>query len=154
MGEKSQKLLSLAQQLRLYKPLYSLNDPTKEQQQQGVPEEGRNSVSQNLNSTTESAVINNRAAVLICIFEGNDSDALLNKPNGLCLTVGERGIAVVPVVGILFDKKAFVPSPNTNEVESIFDIPLEMFLKDENRRAEENNGWDTSIYSKQGAKSL
>ncbi|KAJ9168750.1 hypothetical protein P3X46_020242 [Hevea brasiliensis] len=185
MGEKSQKLLSLAQQLRLYKPLYSLNDPTKEQQQQGVPEEGRNSVSQNLNSTTESAGINNRAAVLICIFEGNDSDMrviLTKRSSTLSSHSGEvalpggkreegdaddietalreakeeigldpslvdvvavlepfitlRGIAVVPVVGILFDKKAFVPSPNTNEVESIFDVPLEMFLKDENRRAE------------------
>ena len=38
-------------------------------------------------------------------------------------------MAVVPVVGILFNKEAFTPTPNVNEVESIFDVPLEMFLK-------------------------
>ncbi|KAF2303239.1 hypothetical protein GH714_015673 [Hevea brasiliensis] len=70
-----------------------------------------------------------------------------------------RGIAVVPVVGILFDKRAFVPSPNTNEVESIFDVPLEMFLKDENRRAEEKQrmGYKYLLHFltiNQGAKSL
>ncbi|EEF23466.1 hypothetical protein RCOM_1964740, partial [Ricinus communis] len=48
-----------------------------------------------------------------------------------------RGIAVVPVVGILLNKEGFNPSPNSSEVESMFDVPLEMFLKDENRRAEE-----------------
>lgn len=36
---------------------------------------------------------------------------------------------VVPVVGILSDAKAFSPSPCADEVEAIFDAPLEMFLK-------------------------
>ncbi|XP_051135195.1 nudix hydrolase 15, mitochondrial-like [Andrographis paniculata] len=49
----------------------------------------------------------------------------------------KRNITVVPVVGILFDRKAFKPIINADEVESIFDAPLEMFLKDENRRQEE-----------------
>ncbi|KAL3624857.1 Nudix hydrolase 15, mitochondrial [Castilleja foliolosa] len=49
----------------------------------------------------------------------------------------KRNISVVPVIGILWDKKVFNPVPNAAEVESIFDAPLEMFLKDENRRQEE-----------------
>ncbi|KAL5989562.1 Nudix hydrolase 15, mitochondrial [Asimina triloba] len=46
-------------------------------------------------------------------------------------------LRVVPVIGILSDRKAFKPALNTAEVEAIFDAPLEMFLKDENRRSEE-----------------
>ncbi|KAL6991173.1 Nudix hydrolase 22, chloroplastic [Sarracenia purpurea var. burkii] len=46
-------------------------------------------------------------------------------------------MTVVPVIGILPDKKAFNPTPNAAEVEAIFYAPLDMFLKDENRRAEE-----------------
>ncbi|CAD5174069.1 nudix hydrolase 15, mitochondrial [Musa acuminata AAA Group] len=46
-------------------------------------------------------------------------------------------LRVVPVVGILSDKQAFKPKLNANEVETIFDAPLEMFLKDQNRRSEE-----------------
>ncbi|KAL2524239.1 Nudix hydrolase 15 [Abeliophyllum distichum] len=48
-----------------------------------------------------------------------------------------RNITVIPVIGILWDNNAFNPVPNVDEVEAIFDAPLEMFLKDENRRAEE-----------------
>ncbi|OAY26279.1 hypothetical protein MANES_16G035400v8 [Manihot esculenta] len=194
MVQKSQKLLSLAQQLRLYKPQYSL---TEEHPQQRVPKEGTNSVSQSLNSTAESAGINNRAAVLVCIFEGNDSDlrvfltkrssSLSSHSGEVALPGGKRedgdaddietalreaqeeigldpalvdvvavlepfvtlsGIAVVPVVGILFDKKAFVPSPNANEVEAIFDVPVEMFLKDENHRTEKKQwlGYKYSLH--------
>ncbi|PHT35748.1 Nudix hydrolase 22, chloroplastic [Capsicum baccatum] len=46
-------------------------------------------------------------------------------------------ITVIPVVGILWDRNAFNPVINTAEVEAIFDAPLEMFLKDENRREKE-----------------
>ncbi|PON77888.1 Dihydroneopterin triphosphate diphosphatase [Parasponia andersonii] len=49
----------------------------------------------------------------------------------------KNGLPVVPVIGVLSDKKAFIPAPNAAEVEAIFDAPLEMFLKDENRRAQE-----------------
>ncbi|PKA47199.1 Nudix hydrolase 15, mitochondrial [Apostasia shenzhenica] len=46
-------------------------------------------------------------------------------------------LRVVPVVGILSNKQAFIPAPNPAEVDTIFDAPLEMFLKDENHRTEE-----------------
>ncbi|KAK7319783.1 hypothetical protein RJT34_04508 [Clitoria ternatea] len=46
-------------------------------------------------------------------------------------------LRVVPVIGILHDKQAFKPVLNPAEVEAVFDAPLEMFLKDENRRQEE-----------------
>ncbi|CAA0407877.1 unnamed protein product [Arabidopsis thaliana] len=51
--------------------------------------------------------------------------------------VNKKGMSVAPVIGFLHDKKAFKPLPNPAEVEEIFDVPLEMFLKDRNRRAEE-----------------
>lgn len=41
----------------------------------------------------------------------------------------QRNIVVVPVIGIIWDKMGFNPVPNADEVESIFDAPLEMFLK-------------------------
>ncbi|XP_071707084.1 nudix hydrolase 15, mitochondrial-like [Rutidosis leptorrhynchoides] len=51
---------------------------------------------------------------------------------------GAKGnIIIVPVIGILWNKQAFNPVLNTEEVESIFYAPLEMFLKNENRRQEE-----------------
>ncbi|KAL5230847.1 hypothetical protein ABZP36_029623 [Zizania latifolia] len=46
-------------------------------------------------------------------------------------------LVVVPVVGILSDVQAFKPVLNADEVDNIFDVPLEMFLKDEKRRSEE-----------------
>ncbi|XP_028780285.1 nudix hydrolase 15, mitochondrial [Neltuma alba] len=47
------------------------------------------------------------------------------------------GVTITPVIGILSNKDAFTPMLNPNEVEALFDVPLEMFLKDENRRAVE-----------------
>lgn len=41
----------------------------------------------------------------------------------------QRGMLVVPVIGVLSDRKAFNPSPNAAEVEEIFDAPLEICLK-------------------------
>ena len=38
-------------------------------------------------------------------------------------------LRVVPVIGILTEKEAFKPAPNPAEVETIFDAPLEMFIK-------------------------
>ncbi|KAL0328885.1 UNVERIFIED_CONTAM: Nudix hydrolase 15, mitochondrial [Sesamum calycinum] len=56
----------------------------------------------------------------------------------------KRNITVAPVIGIIWDKRAFNPVPNAAEVESIFDAPLEIFsskiyscVQDENRRQEE-----------------
>ncbi|WMV49106.1 hypothetical protein MTR67_042491 [Solanum verrucosum] len=49
----------------------------------------------------------------------------------------KKGITVIPVVGILWDRNTFNPLINTAEVAALFDAPLEMFLKDENRREQE-----------------
>jgi len=46
-------------------------------------------------------------------------------------------LVVVPVIGILSDIQAFKPVLNVAEVDEIFDVPLEMFLKDENRTSDE-----------------
>ncbi|KAI3514250.1 hypothetical protein L1887_12569 [Cichorium endivia] len=46
-------------------------------------------------------------------------------------------VTVFPVIGILWDKQAFTLVLNAEEVESIIYAPLEMFLKNENRRQEE-----------------
>ncbi|KAK1426468.1 hypothetical protein QVD17_15142 [Tagetes erecta] len=46
-------------------------------------------------------------------------------------------LRVTPVIGILSDINAFTPTPNLDEVDEVFDAPLEMFLKDENRKSEE-----------------
>ncbi|KAJ1685283.1 hypothetical protein LUZ63_016673 [Rhynchospora breviuscula] len=54
-------------------------------------------------------------------------------------------LRVVPVVCIFNDKDAFKPVLNPDEVEEIFDVPLEMFLKDENRRAEDRE-WQAIKY--------
>ncbi|KAI3732026.1 hypothetical protein L1987_63222 [Smallanthus sonchifolius] len=51
--------------------------------------------------------------------------------------VTKDNLTVVPVLGILWNKQAYSPVPNAEEVESIFYAPFEMFLKDENRRQQE-----------------
>ncbi|EFH57576.1 hypothetical protein ARALYDRAFT_482345 [Arabidopsis lyrata subsp. lyrata] len=168
----SSRLLALAQQLRVYKPpLYSLFDEAEEMR--GYKE-----------STTES--ISHKAAVLICLFEGDNGDLRViltkrsstlsthsgevslpggkaedhDKDDGITATreaeeeigldpllvdvvaflepfLSQHLLRVIPVVGILWDRKAFNPTPNPAEVEAVFDAPFEMFLKDENRRSEE-----------------
>ncbi|XP_011027716.1 PREDICTED: nudix hydrolase 15, mitochondrial-like isoform X1 [Populus euphratica] len=164
-GEKSQKLVSLSRRLRLYEPPPHLNNPAR--RQHGIPKSANPK----------------RAAVLICIFEGNGgelrviltqrSSQLSSHSGEVALPGGKReegdaddiatalreakeeigldpslvdvvtviepymtrfNVTVIPVIGILFDKKAFNPTPDAGEVESVFDVPLEMFLKNENRR--------------------
>ncbi|KAK6149983.1 hypothetical protein DH2020_017508 [Rehmannia glutinosa] len=56
-----------------------------------------------------------------------------------------RLLTVSPVIGIIWDKKAFNPILNAAEVESVFDAPLQMFLKDEDRR-EEMREWMSYRY--------
>ncbi|KAK3207013.1 hypothetical protein Dsin_021059 [Dipteronia sinensis] len=174
-GCGSETLKTLAQRLGLH----------KQKQNHEIPK------------TSSTSSTNKRAAVLVCIFQGEaagDLRVILTKRSStlsshsgeVALPGGKReesdvddvetalreaqeeigldpslvhvvtildpvftknGITVVPVIGILYDKKAFVPAPNTLEVEAIFDAPLEMFLKcfisyhcwpqDEHRRAEE-----------------
>lgn len=127
-----------------------------------------------------------RAAVLICLFEGDEGDlrviltkrssrlsthsgevalpggkteegdkddadtatreakeeigldpSLVNIVTVLQPFLSKHLLRVIPVIGILSNKKAFKPVPNAAEVETVFDAPLEMFLKNENRRSEE-----------------
>ncbi|XP_027346525.1 nudix hydrolase 15, mitochondrial [Abrus precatorius] len=185
----SQRLLALAQHLRQYKPPPFPEDIVE----QSIEEIGNKVVS--LVGFPESAtpIAQNpekfrptKAAVLICLFEGDDGDlrVILTKrssrlsthsgevalPGGKAeegdkddgdtakreakeeigldpelvnvVTVLEPFLSkhllrVVPVIGILHDKKAFKPVLNPAEVEAVFDAPLEMFLKDENRSQEE-----------------
>ncbi|XP_008225198.1 PREDICTED: nudix hydrolase 15, mitochondrial-like [Prunus mume] len=138
-------------------------------------------------ATASTACSSQRAAVLVCLFKGEEGDlhviltkrasTLSSNPGDVALPGGKReegdaddvdtalreakeeigldpslvkvitvfqpsltknGMIVVPVIGLLSDIKAFSPAPNAAEVETIFYAPLEMFLKDENRRAEEN----------------
>lgn len=63
--------------------------------------------------------------------------ALVNVVTVLEPFVNKKGMTVVPVLGLLSSKEAFNPTPNAAEVDAIFDVPLEMFLKDEKRRAVE-----------------
>ncbi|CAI9087327.1 OLC1v1021376C1 [Oldenlandia corymbosa var. corymbosa] len=185
--ETSQKLSELAERLRRYQPLnhYSqnpeprINDHSEILQRKDSISEGM----ENPNISQTSKVKSNKAAVLICLFEGSSgeirviltkrSSTLSSHPGEVALPGGKveegdandvetalreaneeigldpslvnvvtvlesftnkRGISVVPVIGILKDRKAFVPMANSAEVEAIFDAPLEMFLKDENRR--------------------
>ncbi|WJX50366.1 Nudix hydrolase 15, mitochondrial [Trifolium repens] len=184
----SERLLALAQHLRLYKPPPFAEDILE----QRIEENGGKVVSQ-LGFPESATTIQNpdkfrpkKAAVLICLFEGDAGDlrVILTKrssklsthsgevslPGGKAeegdkddgdtakreakeeigldpelvnvVTVLEPFLSkhllrVVPVIGILHDKKAFKPVLNPAEVESVFDAPLEMFLKDENRTQEE-----------------
>ncbi|XP_059437631.1 nudix hydrolase 15, mitochondrial-like isoform X2 [Corylus avellana] len=185
----SQRLVALAQQLRLYKP-----PPTFEDIEEQSLEESAGKVVSQLGFAESTTPIAQdpqrfrpkRAAVLVCLFEGDAGDlrVILTKrssrlsthsgevalPGGKAdegdkddgetatreakeeigldpslvdvVTVLEPFLSkhllrVVPVIGILNEKNAFEPAPNPGEVESIFDAPLEMFIKDENRRAEE-----------------
>jgi hypothetical protein len=54
-------------------------------------------------------------------------------------------LAVTPVVGLLRENSKFTPTGNPAEVESIFDTPLEMFLKDEAHRYKDQI-WQDTVY--------
>ncbi|KAH9748953.1 Nudix hydrolase 15 [Citrus sinensis] len=208
-SSKTQRLVALAQQLRLYKP----PPPFDEMEEQQIQETAGKVVSQVGFQESVTPIIKDperfrpkKAAVLICLFEGDAGDlrVILTKRSsrmsthsgeislpggkaeegdrddgdtatreakeeigldpllvevvtvlepflskgdwgmmGYCILLpGLQGIRlhllrVVPVIGILSNKKAFTPTPNPAEVEEVFDAPLEMFIKDENRRDEE-----------------
>lgn len=195
-SSSSLRLAALAQQLRLYKPpptFEDANEDIEEETGKVVAQmgfaESSTSIGRNLEeerAAKEVAFKPKRAAVLICLFEGDNGDLrviLTKRSSKLSTHSGEVALPggkadegdkddrdtatreakeeigldpsqvdivatlepflskhllkVVPVIGILSDKEAFKPVPNTAEVESVFDAPLEMFIKDENRRAEE-----------------
>ncbi|KAL1289111.1 nudix hydrolase 15, mitochondrial-like [Arachis ipaensis] len=186
-GQK--RLLALAQRLRLHKP-----PPFSEDMLEKIMEESKGKVVSRVGfPESATAIAQNqgefrfkRAAVLICIFEGDAGELrviLTKRSSKLSMYSGEVAlpggkaeegdnddgdtakreameevgldpqlvdvvtflepffskylIIVVPVIGILHDKKAFKPAPNPAEVEAVFDVPLEMFLKDEKRKQEE-----------------
>lgn len=190
----SQRLVALAQQLRLYKPPPTFED----MEEQSLEESGGKVVSQV--GFAESATpiaqqdpqrirpMTKKAAVLVCLFEGDAGDlrviltkrssrlsthsgevalpggkaeegdkddgdtatreameeigldpSLVNVVTVLEPFLSKHLLRVVPVIGILNEKKAFKPIPNPEEVEAVFDAPLEMFIKDENRTAEERD---------------
>ncbi|KAL6574060.1 Nudix hydrolase 15, mitochondrial [Orobanche hederae] len=188
----SKRLMALAQQLRLYKPPPPSDDDDDEEHR--IEESAGKVVSQVGFAESATPVAQQaadrfrpkRAAVLICLFEGEDGEfrVILTKrssrlsthsgevslPGGkaedtdaddaetalreakeeigldpslvnvvTCLEpfLSKHLLRVIPVIGILSDKKDFKASPNAAEVEAVFDAPLEMFLRDENRRWEE-----------------
>ncbi|EYU28051.1 hypothetical protein ABFS82_13G099700 [Erythranthe guttata] len=183
-SERSETLVELAQRLRLYKSNHTSDVSDKDSDTQNS---GGGLFPQGVGS--------DRAAVLICLFEGqsgdlrviltkrsstmsshsgdvalpggkweegddNDADTALREANeeiGLdpsfveVVTILEpyytkRNITVFPVIGIIWDISNFNPVANASEVESVFDAPLEMFLKSENQR-EEKSEWMGYKYS-------
>ncbi|XP_002522533.2 nudix hydrolase 15, mitochondrial [Ricinus communis] len=177
----SNRLMALAHQLRFYKPPSASPDEIEEQTIEVGFQESVTPIPKDPQRFRPK-----RAAVLVCIFAGDDGDfrVILTKrssrlsthsgevslPGGKAeegdkddgetatreakeeigldptlvhvVTVLEPFLSkhllrVIPVIGILRDKKAFKAMPNPAEVEAVFDAPLEMFIKDENRRVEE-----------------
>ncbi|XP_024016736.1 nudix hydrolase 22, chloroplastic [Eutrema salsugineum] len=179
----SSRLFALAQQLRVYKPQFS--PPLEAAKEMRAYHENTTKLISHVGSQESMAPVK-KAAVLVCLFEGDDGDLRviltkrssglsthsgevslpggkaeeLDKDDGITATreaeeeigldpslvdvvaflepfLSQHLLRVIPVVGILWDKKAFNPTPNPAEVEAVFDAPFEMFLKDENRRSEE-----------------
>ncbi|KAF4393071.1 hypothetical protein F8388_012580 [Cannabis sativa] len=187
----SHSLVALAQQLRHYKaPRMPFDDDSEE----ATFEESAGKVVSQVGVVESATPISRdpqrfrpkRAAVLICLFQGEAGDlrviltkrsstlsthsgeialpggkaeegdkddgdtatreaheeigldpALVNVVTVLEPFLSKHLLRVVPVIGILNDKESFKPAPNPDEVEAVFDAPLEMFIKDENRRVEE-----------------
>ncbi|XP_017231888.1 nudix hydrolase 15, mitochondrial [Daucus carota subsp. sativus] len=183
----SSRLAALAQQLRLYK-----HPPTFDDEEEERLEGSADKVVSQVGFVESATQVKSerfkpkRAAVLICLFEGEGGDLrviLTKRSSGLSTHSGEVALPggkadegdaddsqtatreaheeigldpslvnvvtvlepflskhllrVIPVIGILSDIKAFKPTLCVAEVEAVFDAPLEMFLKDENRRSEE-----------------
>lgn len=192
----SPRLMALAQQLRLYKPPPTFDDEDNdeiENEEKRLEETAGKVVSQVGFAESVTPVAHQqdrfrpkRAAVLICLFEGdageyrviltrrssklsthsgevalpggkteetdaNDAETATREAKeeiGLdpsivnvvaCLEpfLSKHLLRVIPVIGLVSNIKEFNPTPNDAEVESVFDAPLEMFLKDENRKSEE-----------------
>ncbi|CAD5188377.1 unnamed protein product [Musa acuminata subsp. malaccensis] len=193
-GRSSHRLLRLAEQLRLYRPspLSSDADETvvddrgKVFSAMALLESAAAAAAAHLTgSGATEKLAPKRAAVLVCLFEGDRGEfrvILTKRSSNLSTHSGEVSLPggkadegdaddretalreakeeigldpslvtivavlepflskhllrVAPVIGILPNKQAFRPAANTSEVDEIFDVPLEMFLKDENRRSE------------------
>ncbi|KAF3959182.1 hypothetical protein CMV_015981 [Castanea mollissima] len=191
----SKKLVALAQQLRLYKATPTMRDLDEQILEENVGKvvsqvgfaESATPIAQQDPQSIRAHKTQKKAAVLICLFEGDNGDlrviltkrssnlsthsgevalpggkaeegdkddgdtatreakeeigldpSLVNVVTSLEPFLSKHLLRVVPVIGILNEKKAFKPAPNPDEVEAVFDAPLEMFIKGENRRTEEN----------------
>uniref|UniRef100_A0A1D1XJR9 Nudix hydrolase 15, mitochondrial n=1 Tax=Anthurium amnicola TaxID=1678845 RepID=A0A1D1XJR9_9ARAE len=200
LTEPSTRIKSLIQQLRLYKAPGSPFSSESDGEGDDVDERGKVFSQMGLAESSAAARAMprperfkpKRAAVLICLFEGDLGELrviLTKRSSNLSTHSGEVSLPggkaeegdvddahtatreaeeeigldpslvtvvtvlepflskhllrVVPVIGILSDRKAFKPVVNAAEVETIFDAPLEMFLKDENRRWEEREWMGT-----------
>lgn len=190
----SSRLSVLAQQLRLYKP----PPGDAEDDDEVVSQVGFAESATPVGNRPSDRFRPKRAAVLICLFEGNNDGSgedlrviLTKRSSSLSTHSGEVSLPggkaeeddtddaytatreakeeigldpslvnvvavlepflskhllrVIPVIGILSDRSAFNPTPNVDEVDDVFDAPLEMFLKDENRRSEERE-WMGDTY--------
>ncbi|KAI5068476.1 hypothetical protein GOP47_0016821 [Adiantum capillus-veneris] len=51
--------------------------------------------------------------------------------------VSKKLLRVTPVIGLIAEGAKFRPVPNPGEVDAVFNVPLEMFLKDQGHRYEE-----------------
>ncbi|XP_058197532.1 nudix hydrolase 15, mitochondrial-like isoform X2 [Rhododendron vialii] len=188
----SERLTALARQLRLYKPPPSTSDQSDDEEKR-VEESGGKVVSQ-VGFVESATPIDRRpetfrpkrAAVLVCLFEGDGGDlrviltkrssklsthsgeislpggkaeegdaddaetatreaneeigldpSLVNVVTVLEPFLSKHLLRVIPVIGILSNRIAFNPAPNADEVEAVFDAPLEMFIQDKNRSEEE-----------------
>ncbi|KAJ6299867.1 hypothetical protein OIU76_020794 [Salix suchowensis] len=60
--------------------------------------------------------------------------------------ISQHQLKVVPVIGLLARVEDFKPVLNTDEVDTLFDVPLEMFLKEENHQWEEKEWMASLIY--------
>ncbi|KAG5253408.1 nudix hydrolase [Salix suchowensis] len=62
--------------------------------------------------------------------------------------ISQHQLKVVPVIGLLARVEDFKPVLNTDEVDTLFDVPLEMFLKEENHQWEEKEwmGWNYALH--------
>ncbi|CAH9081245.1 unnamed protein product [Cuscuta epithymum] len=189
---RSEMLVNLARRLSLYKPAHSLDEPSSENLTGQADDKVAQNVGLNSKSVTNPITItppmskSKRAAVLICLFEGESGDLcvvltkrsskLSSHPGEVALPGGKmeegdandietalreakeeigldpsivhvitllesftnkKGMTVIPVVGLVWDRSSMNLVANADEVDSIFYAPLEMFLKNENRTEEE-----------------
>ncbi|KAM3748302.1 hypothetical protein ACB098_05G098100 [Castanea mollissima] len=182
----SKKLVALAQQLRLYKATPTMRDLDEQILEENVGKvvsqvgfaESATPIAQQDPQSIRAHKTQKKAAVLICLFEGDNGDlrviltkrssnlsthsgevalpggkaeegdkddgdtatreakeeigldpSLVNVVTSLEPFLSKHLLRVVPVIGILNEKKAFKPAPNPDEVEAVFDAPLEMFIK-------------------------
>ncbi|KAJ7950020.1 Nudix hydrolase 15 mitochondrial [Quillaja saponaria] len=196
---ESHTLQWLAKQLQFYKPPMVIDDDDEENSDDNSKTGSHLGLMEVQNDRQLSCGNwkERRAAVLICLFEGSETELrviltkrsmkLSSHPGDVALPGGkmeekdvddsatalreameeiglEPGLVqvvanlepvitqcllkVVPVVGLLERREDFKPVINTDEVDAIFDVPLEIFLKEDKHRCEEREwmGWKYMLH--------